>query len=69
MSRLAEFRQLGQQLATQFAELEALKSSFELQAEIEFETKLRDLLSNTAAAFATLSTSWILRPTAVPLLQ
>ncbi|MCT8945370.1 histone-like nucleoid-structuring protein, MvaT/MvaU family [Pseudomonas iridis] len=45
MSRLAEFRQLEQQLATQLAELEALKGSSELQAEIEFETKLRDLLS------------------------
>lgn len=45
MSRLAEFRQLEQQLATQLAELEALKGSSELQAEIEFESKLRDLLS------------------------
>lgn len=45
MSRLAEFRQLEQQLAAQLAELEALKGSSELQAEIEFETKLRDLLS------------------------
>lgn len=45
MSRLAEFRQLEQQLAAQLAELEALKGSTELQAEIEFETKLRDLLA------------------------
>lgn len=45
MSRLAEFRQLEQQLAAQLAELEALKSSSELQAEIQFETKLRDLLA------------------------
>lgn len=45
MSRLAEFRQLEQQLAAQLAELEALKGSSELQKEIEFETKLRDLLS------------------------
>lgn len=44
MSRLAEFRQLEQQLAAQLAELEALKGSSELQKEIEFETKLRDLL-------------------------
>lgn len=44
MSRLAEFRQLEQQLATQIAELEALKGSPELQKEIEFETKLRSLL-------------------------
>ncbi|KKO15772.1 histone-like nucleoid-structuring protein, MvaT/MvaU family [Pseudomonas putida] len=44
MSRLAEFRQLEQQLAAQLAELEALKGSSELQQEIEFETKLRDLL-------------------------
>ncbi|MBA6145860.1 MULTISPECIES: histone-like nucleoid-structuring protein, MvaT/MvaU family [Pseudomonas] len=45
MSRLAEFRQLEQKLAQQLAELEALKGSSELQKEIEFETKLRDLLA------------------------
>ena len=45
MSRLAEFRQLEQQLAAQIAELEALKGSSELQKEIEIETKLRDLLA------------------------
>lgn len=44
MSRLAEFRKLEQTLAAQLAELEAMKGSSELQAEIEFETKLRDLL-------------------------
>jgi DNA repair exonuclease SbcCD ATPase subunit len=46
MSRLAEFRQLEQQLAAQLAELEALKGSSELQKEIQFETKLRDLLAD-----------------------
>jgi len=45
MSRLAEFRALEQKLAAQLAELEALKGSTELQKEIEFETKLRDLLA------------------------
>ncbi|RIZ41608.1 histone-like nucleoid-structuring protein, MvaT/MvaU family [Pseudomonas putida] len=45
MSRLAEFRKLEQTLAAQLAELEAMKGSAELQAEIEFETKLRDLLN------------------------
>ncbi|QOE09617.1 DNA binding protein [Pseudomonas asiatica] len=45
MSRLAEFRQLEKQLAAQLAELEALKGSSELQAEIQFETKLRGLLA------------------------
>lgn len=45
MSRLAEFRQLEQKLAAQLAELEALKGSSEFQKEIEFETKLRDLLA------------------------
>lgn len=45
MSRLAEFRKLEQSLAAQLAELEAMKGSSELQAEIEFETKLRDLLA------------------------
>ncbi|HDS1738296.1 DNA binding protein [Pseudomonas putida] len=45
MSRLAEFRKLEQSLAAQLAELEAMKGSSELQKEIEFETKLRDLLA------------------------
>ena len=45
MSRLAEFRQLEQQLAAQLAELEALKGNSELQKEIQFETKLRDLFA------------------------
>ncbi|MGK9059948.1 histone-like nucleoid-structuring protein, MvaT/MvaU family [Pseudomonas asiatica] len=45
MSRLAEFRQLEQKLAAQLAELEEMKSSSELQREIAFETKLRDLLA------------------------
>lgn len=45
MSRLAEFRQLEQKLAAQLAELEAMKGSNELQKEIEFETKLRELLA------------------------
>ncbi|MFJ4494873.1 histone-like nucleoid-structuring protein, MvaT/MvaU family [Pseudomonas atacamensis] len=46
MSRLAEFRALEQKLAAQLAELETLKGSSELQKEIEFEKKLRDLLSH-----------------------
>lgn len=45
MSRLAEFRKLEQTLAAQLAELEAMKGSSELQREIEFETKLRELLA------------------------
>ncbi|MFY0993235.1 MULTISPECIES: histone-like nucleoid-structuring protein, MvaT/MvaU family [Pseudomonas] len=45
MSRLAEFRKLEQTLAAQLAELEAMKGSSELQKEIEFETKLRNLLA------------------------
>lgn len=44
MSRLAEFRKLEQQLAQQLAELESLKNDDGLKKEIEFETKLRDLL-------------------------
>lgn len=44
MSRLAEFRQLEQQLAAQLAELEALKNDDGLKREMEFESKLRDLL-------------------------
>ncbi|WP_349975398.1 histone-like nucleoid-structuring protein, MvaT/MvaU family [Pseudomonas sp. WHRI 8519] len=45
MSRLAEFRKLEQALAAQLAELEELKGSSELQKEMEFETKLRELLA------------------------
>lgn len=44
MSKLAEFRQLEQHLAEQLAALEALKGDAGLQAEIEFEGKLRTLL-------------------------
>src|SRR5471030_1125556 len=45
MSRLAEYRKLEQQLAAQLAELESMKSDSGLKKEIEFETKLRDLLA------------------------
>lgn len=44
MSKLAEFRQLEQHLADQMKALEAMKNDSGLQAEIEFEGKLRDLL-------------------------
>lgn len=45
MSRLAEYRKLEQQLAAQLAELDAMKNDSGLQAEMEFETKLRGLLA------------------------
>lgn len=45
MSRLAEYRQLEQQLAAQLAELESMKNDGGLQKEMEFETKLRALLA------------------------
>ena len=45
MSRLAEYRKLEQQLAAQLAELESMKGDSALQAEIEFEAKLRGLLA------------------------
>lgn len=44
MSKLAEFRQLEQQLAAQLAELESMKSDSGLKKEMEFESKLRALL-------------------------
>ncbi|PNG87231.1 histone-like nucleoid-structuring protein, MvaT/MvaU family [Pseudomonas putida] len=44
MSRLAEYRRLEQQLAAQLAELEALKEDNGLKEEMEFESKLRNLL-------------------------
>jgi len=45
MSRLAEFRQLEKHLAEQLQALEALKGDAGLKKEIEFETKLRELLA------------------------
>ncbi len=45
MSKLAEFRQLEKHLAEQLQVLEALKGDVGLKKEIEFETKLRDLLA------------------------
>jgi hypothetical protein len=45
MSKLAEFRQLEKHLAEQLQALEALKGDVGLKKEIEFETKLRDLLA------------------------
>ncbi len=44
MSKLAEYRQLEKHLAEQLQALEALKSDSALKKEIEFETKLRELL-------------------------
>ncbi|MCU7247307.1 histone-like nucleoid-structuring protein, MvaT/MvaU family [Pseudomonas koreensis] len=45
MSKLAEFRQLEKHLEEQLQALEALKGDAGLKKEIEFETKVRDLLS------------------------
>lgn len=45
MSKLAEYRQLEKHLAQQLKALEALKGDAGLKKEIEFETKLRDLLA------------------------
>lgn len=45
MSRLAEFRLLEQQLSAQLAELEAMKNDSGLKKEMEFETKLHNLLN------------------------
>jgi hypothetical protein len=45
VSKLAEFRQLEKHLAEQLQALEALKGDAGLKQEIEFETKLRDLLA------------------------
>ncbi|MGG5289994.1 histone-like nucleoid-structuring protein, MvaT/MvaU family [Pseudomonas shirazensis] len=44
MSKAAEYRALERQIAEQLAALEALKGSSALQAELEFEDKLRKLL-------------------------
>ncbi|MDI2593110.1 DNA binding protein [Pseudomonas sp. 681] len=45
MSKLAEYRQLEKHLAEQLQALEALKGDNGFKKEIEFETKLRELLT------------------------
>ncbi|MDF2643220.1 MAG: transcriptional regulator [Pseudomonas sp.] len=44
MSKLAEYRQLERHLAEQLEALEAMKGDKALEQEIEFESKLRELL-------------------------
>jgi hypothetical protein len=44
MSKLAEYRQLERHLAEQLEALEAMKGDKDLEKEIEFESKLRELL-------------------------
>jgi len=44
MSKLAQYRLLEQQLASQMAQLDELKNDESLKREIEFENKLRALL-------------------------
>lgn len=46
MSKLAEYRQLERHLAEQLQALETMKSDGALKKEIEFETKLRELLEH-----------------------
>ncbi|QXG50015.1 histone-like nucleoid-structuring protein, MvaT/MvaU family [Pseudomonas viridiflava] len=46
MSKLAEFRLLERKLAEQLKELDALKGDEGLKKEIEFETRLRNLLAD-----------------------
>lgn len=46
MSILAEFRAAERALQAQMAQLEALKNDTGLQKEIEFETKLRELMAS-----------------------
>jgi hypothetical protein len=48
MSKLAEFRQLEKHLAEQLQALEVLKGDAGLKEEIEFETKLRALLTEVS---------------------
>ena len=44
MSKLAEYRQLERHLAEQLEALEAMKGDKDLEKEIEFESRLRELL-------------------------
>ncbi|KIP99923.1 MULTISPECIES: histone-like nucleoid-structuring protein, MvaT/MvaU family [Pseudomonas] len=46
MSKIAEFKALEAQLAAQLSQLDALKNDGGLQREIEFEKKLRSLMSD-----------------------
>lgn len=45
MSKLAEFKALEAQLAEQLAQLDAMKNDDDLKKEIEFESKLRELMA------------------------
>lgn len=45
MSRLTEFRKLEQQIAQHRQQLDGFKNDPQLQAELEFETKLQGLLA------------------------
>ena len=67
MSRLAEFRQLEKQLATQLAELEALKNNASLKQEMEFETKLRGLLNEYGYGLRQVIAMLDPQPTTVPI--
>lgn len=46
MSKIAEYKALEAQLAEQLAQLDALKNDKELQREMEFEDKLRALMTD-----------------------
>lgn len=64
MSKLAEFKALEAQLAEQLKQLDALKNDDGLKREIEFESKLRALLSDYG--FSLREVKLILDPHAKP---
>lgn len=64
MSKLAEFKALEAQLAAQLKQLDELKNDSELKREIEFEKKLRDLM--TEYGFSLKSIIALLDPQARP---
>ena len=54
MSKIAEYKRLEAQLAEQLAALDKLKSDDKLQQEMEFETKLKELLKEYGFSLQTL---------------
>ena len=72
MSKLAEFKRLEAQLAAQLQQLDTLKNDAELKKEIQFEGKLRALLTSLTLPLAPLLLLWYnavsakLRSTRIP---
>lgn len=66
MSKIAEYKRLEAQLAEQLAALDKLKTDDKLKQEIEFESKLKDLLNEYGFTLRTVLDILDPNPTAKP---